>query len=766
MYRSWIVPVLCILASACDDPDAVEREQSLQLRLDDISVEVEPADRGAPHSLDTSASQPYAHPLQGLQPLPDGRLPYLDAKYSPEGLAYAIAEGGFQRSEDAPEERFGGVVALAVRPMTMAEREQAKRPAHSRTRTDKLDRILRERIEDAGELATEPVLPVELHLVRSRTGTLTQTLQRAIAEGDVVTHRDYHQRRQLELEIVREEIAASTAPLRREIEVTGGEILYTCRYLPCLSARLTPAQVTALADHPSIRRIGLHETLTPDSLDGQEKADAYQTRMFWDESFSVNNTTYNYDGENGFWTDIRAAVLDDEGFRTSHKAFYDTNGRGSRIDATYDCRTGTCEAVDSYVNISDHGTAVLGTLLADYTDGQQPGLDTLSHQEQRTASAREARAYTYWASRTMSDQQAVYDQVVQEYPAPAMLVSSNSIGFTNDCSGESSKAIGADGVYEAGIAYFKSAGNLGGSANNCNVGPPGEAIGVFTVAGYDAPAGDDRCAMRTAPIHENSGWGGSTSDYDEGKFRSIVDIAGSYEGSNIPMYGSNTMVGQFVGTSHATPSVASAAINLIDLMKNHHNTNVLDDPGFVYAWMLNMGDRRRADGLQTSARFDHRTGAGNLKMRFIGNAGMDAPYYWYHYETCIDDGNINTLMINDGEPLSADVDSFRAVAWWYDRRIEDGIAIDNLNLRLKTTSGTLLGSSTDAWDNKERIYSSVVGDKAVKLEIEGAEVTSDVEGCGTNSMRVFVTILIEDDDRDDGDGPTYDENSCLGVERL
>ena len=58
---------------------------------------------------------------------------------------------------------------------------------------------------------------------------------------------------------------------------------------------------------------------------------------------------------------------------------------------------------------------------------------------------------------------------------------------------------------------------------------------------------------------------------------------------------------------------------------------------------------------------------------------------------------------------------------------------------------------------------------AVELRLTGWNITSDGEGCGTNSMRVWVTALIEDDDRDDGDGPGYvtvGTNACEGVKPL
>jgi hypothetical protein len=229
----------------------------------------------------------------------------------------------------------------------------------------------------------------------------------------------------------------------------------------------------------------------------------------------------------------------------------------------------------------------------------------------------------------------------------------------------------------------------------------------------------------------------------------------------------DTDVAAGCGTSLATPSVASAAVAFIDMMKNYRGSNSVDDPGYLYAWMLNAGDRGQAGtSTKKTALFDHRMGAGRTNVRFVGNPGLDTPWWWYQYELCVDDATTVTLTLNGGSALSSDADSIRATAWWYDRRIEAGTQIDDIDLRLKKTDGTLLISSLSAYDNKERVYYGSPGSKALKLEVVGTDVTSDGEGCGTNSMRVWVTILIEDDDRDDGDGPDFDPFTCEGVDVL
>jgi hypothetical protein len=346
-----------------------------------------------------------------------------------------------------------------------------------------------------------------------------------------------------------------------------------------------------------------------------------------------------------------------------------------------------------------------------------------------------------------------------------MLVSSDGLS-SGDCSGTSTTAMHADDLYEAGVALFLLAGNSGESGNvdNCTVWSPGDAIGVFTVGGYDS--NDDAltlCDLRSSDVDYRSSWGGSTTTFNEGRYRSIIDIAGAFKGSEVPVWQSDTFVSTFLGTSHATPSVASVAVDVIDMFKNYRQTDFIDDPGVLYAWMLNMADRTQQGGAKLTTRFDHRLGAGKVNARFIGSPGMDAPWFFAHYELCIGHNEVHTITFDN---VSSDIDSLRAVAWWYDRRLETQPLIDDVDLALKESVGTPIAASDDAYDNKERIYSDAVGGKSVKLEVIGYNVTSDGEGCGTNAMRVYVTILAEDDDRDDGDGPSYDAITCEGVQTL
>lgn len=156
--------------------------------------------------------------------------------------------------------------------------------------------------------------------------------------------------------------------------------------------------------------------------------------------------------------------------------------------------------------------------------------------------------------------------------------------------------------------------------------------------------------------------------------------------------------------------------------------------------------------------FNNLWGAGRFKMRKLDHYGLDAPWGWATGTVCVEDRDTVVIPINYGFPLSSDIETFKAVIYWYDRRHEDGVGIDDIDLLLKTTSGTTLEASVDAYDNKERVYYDGVGGKAVELHIDGWRVTADDEGCGTDSMKVYFALLLEDADRDDTNGP------CLPIE--
>jgi hypothetical protein len=111
----------------------------------------------------------------------------------------------------------------------------------------------------------------------------------------------------------------------------------------------------------------------------------------------------------------------------------------------------------------------------------------------------------------------------------------------------------------------------------------------------------------------------------------------------------------------------------------------------------------------------------------------------------------------DDSWMSANVDAFKAVVWWYDRRHEEGKLMDDIDLALQeqTSSGwTTVEYSTDSYDEKERVFhSDFSSGNSYRIAIDGFRVNNDYTSCGQDSMRIHYAYFYEDSSRDDTDGP-------------
>jgi len=333
------------------------------------------------------------------------------------------------------------------------------------------------------------------------------------------------------------------------------------------------------------------------------------------------------------------------------------------------------------------------------------------------------------------------------------------------CKGETDLSKSANDLYENSIPLIKTAGNFPPSTTppvtDCTVGSPGSAIGVFTVSSYN-----ETCSVphySTAVIGDSDkvryaddfvrAWGGNST---EGKGRTIIDLS-AYDCRGNMFDTSGTYTGYSCGTSYAAPTVAGAAVNFADFYKATFSSAV-DDPGILYTNLLLMGDRSIGFG-KTLSGFDNVTGSGRFKMRKWDSTGLDEPFEWATGMTCVEDGKVIKLLNNKHIPK--DVDAFKAVIWWYDRRHESGGTIDDIDLLLKYTGGSVINSSISNDDNKERVFYDNVSfsagpleNKNIDLELVGVDVSSSNEGCGSKGMMVYYAWMYEDSDRDDSNGPT------------
>ena len=331
-----------------------------------------------------------------------------------------------------------------------------------------------------------------------------------------------------------------------------------------------------------------------------------------------------------------------------------------------------------------------------------------------------------------------------------------AVGFPTDddqCLGESTLNLDANDLYENGQLLIAASGNTGhASTTNCTVLSPASSIGTFAVGAHGNSDMGLESDVRTGVIYTPSPFGGASAT--EGKSRSIIDVT-AYAGRRKLFDTGGTYLTYALGTSVAGPTVAGGALDYNDYFKTQNSgSTTIDQPGSMAVSLLLMGDRQSRVGGKLTFGFDPLWGAGRLKMRQGDVTGLDEPAIWKIGSACIEQGETFTVPINGGAALSANVNDFKAVIYWYDRRHELGTAIDDLDLYLRTTSLTDLESSASSTDEKERVYHGSIGGNAIQMDIVGYSITAVSEGCGANSMLVYWAYFYEDDARDDANGPS------------
>ena len=319
-------------------------------------------------------------------------------------------------------------------------------------------------------------------------------------------------------------------------------------------------------------------------------------------------------------------------------------------------------------------------------------------------------------------------------------------------------------MYEAGIAWINSAGNNGHpDPDDCTVGRGAAAIGALAVNAIrvedDPPMSPFLDNIET--MADKSSQGGNGSLTGDAYGRSVVAFA-SYTGHNLraegqasanPQYSDVTQ--RFGITSASAPTAAGAAA-LFRQWYKAEQSDLIDDPGIMYAQLHLMTDG--LVDLPTEAYdligFDGLYGGGRLRLRAFDPDGLDAPGGWAAGSVCVAHGTTANVDLNAGSALSAGVDYIKAVTWTYDHDHDDspGAGHDRFSLTLGYHNGSAwVEAVTDASnDNKHRVFvDDAVGGKPWRLRISGVAVNSDNEGCGTDANRVYYAIVFEDNARDD-----------------
>jgi hypothetical protein len=570
----------------------------------------------------------------------------------------------------------------------------------------------------------------------------------AMIRGEVATKGDLQQVREGALHKRRAAGDAAMKPTRVAIEALGAVVEEWSGSSGTGRVVVGPDALLALASDSLVLRLehyvliekddasGHSTTVTGPTVNGREVTDLVQAAPYYIAGYYGDSSE-----------DIGIVESYDEP-HNEHVSFHD--GSGNRRLEIFGGTSTTACTFQTVTTGTFHVTRTASTLMSDLTLGQDSGFTNITAQRNRSGVARRASGLVM--DRTPST------RVVDLMPLLDVFIinRSNTVDNQDDlCQGADTLSREWNSLFESGIALFTSEGNAyHPSASDCVVQSPGSAIGAFTVSPVEVSDNED-----VWPSYASMG-GNAT----EGEGRTVIDIA-AHTNHNLravenaamtPQYDS----GGFNGSSGATPVITGAASLFREFYANTYGSGI-DDPARLYVNLLLMGDGM-SDLDATPPDYNHagysgRLGAGILRLRSFDSAGLDAPAQWKTGSTCVGDSLAVNVDLNGGNVLPAGVDYIKATTWWYDHGHDNspGAGHDKYTLQLQRLNGSIWTNyRTDASeDNKQRVfYDSVAsppGSGEWRLRITGADVSSDGEGCGTNSNRVHWAVLFEENDRDD-----------------
>ncbi|MEL7371661.1 MAG: hypothetical protein AAFN74_22245 [Myxococcota bacterium] len=689
---------------------------------------------------------PFRHELASVAPV-NGLYPIVDIQDSPNGQRYSMETRIIQACPDCPIETTTGVFERQVERRSM---NAASRPAVTPTP-----------VTDPGvELAwyRAPQASLELELIyKTKALNVTRALERQIATGEVTTSEEIRAARTKIVARRNDELSVFINDKIAEAEAMGITVVESLPALGRLRVRADRQQLERIS--PDLRRAALAH---PDvgSIDGADM-------VFLREGHQLNQFISNgFDGERngGSSDDFRIAFWEGGLDIPANLAmFNDVLSSDNRVSTW--CPSGAvCSVVNSATR---HPNRVLSVGIGDLADGQDSAVSGTTNRINKSGVAVEARATQYVGGWIGAANQMLLD--AGDFEVAVVNAAANATGSPT-CQGNSSSAIAADALFEAGVFVVGGAGNDGDSTV-CNVKQPKDAIGVFTTAGTLETA-NSAIGVREGTLHPSSSVGGVKGAFsNSGRGRTIIDMAFNFGFLDRPNWDGSTYGWSTNGNSLTGPAVAGAAVNYSDWFETGHgSTSLIGNPGKLFATMLLMGDRTHENGKFLRG-FGRRWGAGRLKMRKFDSAGLDAPAQWAMATVCVGDGESVYYNLTSNLASSTDYDIIKGVLFWYDNRLEDGVQINNLNLTLQRSVNGIFWtdyrSGTSANDNKERVFASDATDGEIggsywRWRIDGVDVdesaAGDPAGCvSSGEQRAHIAWLVEDSDRDDAGGPSATE---------
>jgi len=247
----------------------------------------------------------------------------------------------------------------------------------------------------------------------------------------------------------------------------------------------------------------------------------------------------------------------------------------------------------------------------------------------------------------------------------------------------------------------------------------------------------------------------------------VVDVtaAAGRSAGGLPEYDNTYSTTGHVGTSFAAPIAAGGAANLKHQLIDKWGASIANQPGFLHAMLLLMGDGQLESGGKATATtpVDDLWGTGRLRMRLWTPEGLDAPYRFAFVKRVLSDGDTTSIPlypdaygVNQAIPTA--VDWFKAVVWWYEPNVNQPFGFPaQLRTRVCDEDSALCYTYATNTPDVHRLWiGGPVRDRRWRIDITGLSIPADLDPddyYGQQKRAVYTAFYWEDRARDDADGP-------------
>ena len=574
------------------------------------------------------------------------------------------------------------------------------------------------------------------------------------------------------------------APIVEFVEANDGVVLSQHWAVNALYAAVPVWAVEDIAERDDVLLV--HQTSEPQIQDiyFEDLRKVTQT-----EFFRITHSGLNFQGARSSGrtacTDIYVGVVDSTYFNTNHYSFRESSS-GTRVFNQYDCDLGNC--IEGTVNQDaaqdGHATRMVGIIGQDLMDGQDSYYTTTTDRLHRSGVAAEVEFCLISAGGPAGNNVDEFEAAIAENVDILSVSMGGSSGrtcgsdvvyytcpSTSESRGLDTQSVTANAAFEDGVFFVNAAGNNANISKPDDYCPceearvlsPANASGVFAVGSYNADSEQPNSSFDTSGLRIALSANGPTID---GRIKPDIlapadqrcwarhDIDSGANGYNC--------TDGYEGTSNAAPVVAGAAAEFKDFLIYYLGQTAANQPGRLFANMLNFGDRKNSTSTGSDA-FSPEYGAGRLRLRLPTDAGMDSPYRWQTGYISLADGESYTQYLGpiddpDGA-IDNDVEFLKAALWWpepntgvwpYNAQISAKLCYLNLGVWICETHTSDEDQKLQfIRDDNEANFDDFVGGKPYKLVI-----TADFVPTG-KERTIYWSYFWEDLDRDDPEGPCY-----------